>query len=787
MKSKNNPIFFILTIIALLLASRPSNAQKLSQTVRGSVIDEDGKFPLIGASITLSYDNLTKGTITNNNGEFRFENVPVGRVVLIIRYIGYEDNTVQGVIISSGKESILKVEMKESLHTFQDVVITGQKQKGEVKNEMALISSRAITVEESKRFSGSFQDPSRMVSSYAGVTGDPSGNNDIVVRGNSPKGILWRLEGVDIPNPNHFAQEGSTGGAISALNSELLANSDFYTGAFEPEYGDVLSGVFDMKLRTGNNEKREYSVGVGVLGTDIAVEGPFKKDYEGSYLANYRYSSLSMLDKAGLVNFDGVPKYQDGAFKINLPSTKRGMLSIFGLGGKSSLYQEPTESNESNRIVAKNNVKAQLAVIGLNHTLPISQNTFVRFTLAVSNNANKYIQDEIDSLNSFTIHEDDSWAKNSIRSAFLLNSKLNSRNRLMIGAKYDHQFYNMYGNYFDHDLNRQVTSIDMKSDAGTFQSYVSWKYRLNDNITMVSGLHGTYFSLYKHFLVEPRLAIHWQLSEKQAFNIGYGMHSKTESIITYFTHVNLPDGSDLTPNTGLGLAKAQHYVMGYEYRITENLNSKVDLYYQNLYNIPVENIDTSSFSMLNSDEGYVDKALINSGKGRNYGLEYTLEKYFNKDYYFLLTASLYDSKYKAKDGITRNTKYNGNYAVNFLIGKEFKVGKSKVNTLGVNTKIFYTGGRRYIPVLLEASRAKGETVYDYTQAWKKKLDDILQVNFSLSYRINRPKTSHEISLDILNVADSQGRTSEYYNKYTHQIDHDHQLSLLPNIMYRIHF
>ena len=128
-----------------------------------------------------------------------------------------------------------------------------------------------------KRYAGAIDDPARMVSAFAGVNGNAEGDNDIVVRGNSPRGILWRLEGVEIPNPNHFASEGATGGPINALNSNMLGNSDFYTGAFAPEYGNALSGVFDMKLRNGNNEQREYSATLSVLGTDLTAEGPFKE------------------------------------------------------------------------------------------------------------------------------------------------------------------------------------------------------------------------------------------------------------------------------------------------------------------------------------------------------------------------------------------------------------------------------------------------------------------------------------------------------------------------------
>ena len=698
-------------ILIQLIAVQLIYAQNLIQTLRGTIVDEDNKSPLIGASVSLTFNSITKGTVTNEKGEFRFDNVPVGRADIEVRYLGYEEKKSPNVQISTGKEVVLKLEMKESLLKIQEVVISGQKKKGEAKNEMAIISSRGISVEETKRYAGSVQDPSRMVSSYAGVTSDPSGNNDIIVRGNSPKGILWRLEGIEIPNPNHFANEGATGGAINAMNSELLANSDFYTGAFAPEYGDVLSGVFDMRLRPGNNEKHEYSIGVGVLGTDMAVEGPFNKGYSGSYLANYRYSSLAMLDQAGLVHFDGVPKYQDGAFKLLLPTKHMGTLSIFGLGGISHIYQNNTESDDSKRIVEKVDYGAQLGVFGINHTLPLSQNSFLKLTVAASNNGSGYKEEKLNSLETFNFNGKGNWEKTSLRTAIMFNSKIDAKNRLTTGVNYAHHNYSLYEYYLNEENNRWEKPMDMKSSAWTLQSFLSWKHRFNSDISMVGGLHGTYFSLHKGLWVEPRLALSWQLTPKQAINIGYGMHSKTESAIAYYTTITHPNGETSMPNTNLGLSKAQHFVLGYEYRFSDNLNSKLDVYYQKLYSIPVENVDTSSYSILNSDEGYVDKALVNSGTGFNYGLEYTLERFFNKDFYFLVTASLYNSKYKSRDGVLRNTKYNGNYAINFLIGKEFKVGKTKVNTLGINTKFFYNGGRRYIPVDLVIGKFSFYTIH----------------------------------------------------------------------------
>jgi hypothetical protein len=775
-------------MLMLCLSVTELTAQTLTQTVRGRIVDEDSKSPLIGANVVILGSNPLRGATTDVNGYYRFDNVAVGRIDLQIRYLGYEEKTIPNVSISSGKEVILDLEMKESVVKMNEVIVLGKKAKGEVQNEMALISSRSFSVEETKRYAGSIQDPSRMVSSYAGVTSDPSGSNDIVVRGNSPKGILWRMEGIEIPNPNHFANEGATGGPVSALNSELLANSDFYTGAFSPEYGDVLSGVFDMKMRSGNNEKYEYSVGVGVLGTDITAEGPFRKNYEGSFLVNYRYSSLSLLDQAGIVDFEGVPRYQDATFKLVLPSKKLGTLSIFGLGGLSNISESDKESEESDRVVERGEFDAQLGVLGLNHTLPLTTNSFLKTTVSVSNNKSSYNWEKIDDQDNFNFDGDGYWGKSSLRSSLMYSTKLTSRHRIITGLKYTRHFYDLNEKTFNDDYDRIETTIDMHKSAGDLQSYVSWKYRMTDDFTWVTGFHTMYFDLNKDFSVEPRIAFRWQINQKQSINAGFGMHSKAESIFAYYANIYAPDGSYTTPNKTMGLSKARHFVLGHEYRLSKNLNSKLEFYYQDLYDIPVENIDTSNYSVLNVDEGYIDKALTNAGTGKNYGVEYTLERYFAQNFYFLLTASLYDSKYKAKEGKLRNTKYNGNYAVNFLIGKEFRVGRnSKANSLGINAKFFFNGARKYIPVDLAASKAKGETVYDYSQAWEHKLDDVKQINFSVSYSINRPKTSHEFIIDVINLTNEKARNWEYYNKYTQKLDYYRQLNMIPNIMYRLHF
>ncbi len=776
-----------IAILGLLILSLVFQvfAENYSQTVRGRVVDQDTKLPLVGVNILIMDTDPPMGASTDFEGYFKIENVQVGRISLRLSCLGYETNFIPNITVGTGKEVFLELELQESLINLAEIEITGEVEKGEVNNEMAFISARQVTVEETQRFAGSLDDPSRMVSAFAGVTSDPLGNNDIVVRGNSPKGILWKLEGVDIPNPNHFSNESTTGGPINALSSNMLANSDFFTGAFAPEYGNAISGIFDVRLRTGNNENAEYTLGVGVLGVDVAAEGPFKKGYNGSYLFNYRYSSLSLLDNLGLVDFGGVPRYQDLSYKINLPTSKFGNFSLFGLGGISAIDDESVDHED---VVRERNVfTSRMGTTGLNHYYHFSNQTSIKSSISASFNGSE--------VESYT-HEDGvavfdgtgKWEKTTLRFASTLNHKFNARNRLMIGINYDHYSYDMQETYLETGDDEWKNGILLNKKSGLLQAHATWKYRITEDITMVSGLHYTQFLLNDANAIEPRLAINWQVSPKDEISVGYGQHSMVESIVTYYGTVYDEQNTGRQPNIDLDLTKSDHYVLAYDRKFSKKLHAKVELYYQNLHSVPIENIDTSYYSLINESHGYVGKALVSEGKAYNYGLELTVERYFYDNYYFMVTGSLFESKYQAKDGQWRNTKYNGNYAANVLVGKEFRIGKAeKGNKLSLNAKFFMGGGDRYIPIDLEQSRVEGETVFNTDKAYETSLDPVYQVNFTASYSFNRPKVRHEIFLDIYNVFNNDARVYEYYDKYKDEAAYYTQLNMIPNIMYRIHF
>lgn len=770
----------IATTIALPSALR---AQEIQQTVRGTIIDQDSQMPLIGATVVVVGSNPFHGTTTDNEGHFRLSGVTIGRVTLKISFIGYEDRTVPNLLISSAKEEIVNISLEEAVSTLEEVVVSGTP-KGEVINEMAISSAHTFSVEETSRYAGSFDDPARMVSAFAGVNANAEGNNDIIVRGNSSKGVLWRLEGLAIPNPNHFSAEGSTGGPINALSSKMLSNSDFFTGAFAPEYGDATSGVFDMKLKSGNNEQREYTAAVSTLGLDMTAEGPLSEGGRGSYIANYRYSALDLLDKAGIVDFGGVPRYQDLSFKVQLPVNSKHNFSLFGLGGLSSI---DTEEKEDDVVTGKFNGKNKLGVIGLSHIWQMNNDMFLKSALAATGSDNEFLF-VVPVENLFDERERGNIGKSSLIATTTFNYKINTRHKVETGLILTRLNYNM--NSFDWDAENEtlVNELSEKGNSSTLQAFTSWKYRINESLTMIGGLHYLRFALNNNQSIEPRLAMKWEMNERQSFNIGAGLHSKLESVSTYLAKRYEEDGTFTQPNKSIDISKAAHFVIGYDNQFAENTHLKIETYYQHLYDVPVENSTSSSFSLLNQTDGYTTRDLVNEGKGKNYGVELTVERYLHNGLYYMGTASIFRSLYTAMDGVERKSAFDNNYVANLIGGKEFHIGRAAKNRVFfVNAKLAVVGGKRYSPIMLQESIEAGTEVIDELHPFSKKGDDIFRTDISFGLRRNRSRITTELKLDIQNVLNNQTVVDEYYVQTTESVYTNTQLGMLPTLSYKLSF
>jgi hypothetical protein len=777
----------------LLIIPAASHAQEsLSQTIKGTVVDADSRKGLGGAAISIPA--LNRGTITDTAGVFKLSKIPVGRHTVLVSLLGYEERSIAEVMLTSGKEAALVIQLNEKVHQLADVKVTLRKSRIKPLNEFATLSARQFSVEDTKRYPAAAYDPARMAMNFAGVASNGDGNNEIVVRGNSPKGVLWRLEGIEIPNPNHFGALGNSGGPISMLSSSTLGNSDFYTGAFPAEIGNATSGAFDLKFREGNTDKREHSVMIGAMGLEVASEGPFNKGSKSSYLINYRYSTLALL-KGFLSNLGGIlPEYQDISFKLNFPTHKAGTFSLFGLGGYNRSSKDPAKDSTKWHDDNPNfylDGRGKTGVIGLSHQYFLTKASYLKTIVSASGNSYRETVDTLmPHLNYDRAHVGRiSTTDVAYRASVLYNNKLNNKNTFRAGVVATHMSFNFYQRFFNDFDKTWKEEMNSKGNTQYLQGFAQWKHRFTSRLSAITGLHGSYFMLNETYTVEPRAAITYSAPKSQTLSIAAGVHAKPEHLSTYFFKPDENNTGTAFPNKQLEIPKALHFVAGYEKSLVSGWRMKAEAYYQYLYDVPVEKAD-SKFSMVNAAsvmDLYNSTPLVSAGKATNYGLDVTVEKPFSNNYFVLLTGSLFESKYTNYSGKTFNSRYNRNYQTNLVAGKEWKVGEHKNNIIGLNAKLNTTGGLRQSPIDLEASRKSGNTEYVKDEYYTNKGGMYYRMDVGFSYKRNRKHSTHTISFDIQNVTNHRNLFYEFYDNKKEKVKKVYQMGVFPVINYRIEF
>lgn len=762
-----------------------------TQTIRGTVTDEASKAPIAGAIVAIPNggQGTSLTTVTDSSGNFRISNVPLGRQSLKIAFAGYEELSLPDVMVTAGKEVILTLALTEKVLQLQDVVVNFDKSndKASVNNPLATVSARSFNTDDTKRYAGALGDPSRMAANFAGVVSGNDSRNDIVVRGNSPNGMLWQLEGLNIPNPNHFGSLSGTGGPVSMLNNNTLAKSDFLTSAFPGQYGNAIAGVFDLKLRNGNDEKREQVAQVGFNGFELGAEGPFSKKSKASYLVNYRYSTLGLFKALG-INFgtgNFVPNYQDLNFKVFIPSGNKGSFSLFGMGGLSDVafLGNEVDTTKNNLYANENeNMKAKFGtgILGASYGLQLSSKTFAKITLGASGTSQKYTNDSIAAFSRAEFPSEEARFYTKKYSAVAnMNHKFNAKNSLYAGFTEDLSYLNLSDRIFKNGGKYELLRVNVPSEKALMsQVFAQYKHRFATNFFATAGLHLQHYTLGKAFALEPRLGVKYSFTPKQSLGLGYGLHSQAQNIYTYYLQTPVANGVVYT-NKDLGFTRSHHSVITYENNLSAHALLKVEAYYQYVFKVPVERFP-SSFSTLNTGATFDfsnKQDLVNKGTGTNYGLEVTLERSLSKGFYFLLTGSLFNSKYKGSDGVERNTAFNTHYVFNALAGKEFKTGSNSV--VALNLKFSTVGGRYFSPLNVEASKMSMNPVYNEAQAYSLRQVPYLRADIKITYRHNFLHSTVEASLDLQNVTNHQNIFTQRYNTRTNQVVNQYQQSFFP--------
>jgi hypothetical protein len=790
-----NRFFFL---FLLVLAGFTAGAQAGTQTVRGTIIDKVSEQPLSGA--TVAVEGTTLKATTNAAGTFSLSGVPIGRVRISISSVGYAAASIPEVLVTAGKEVILDVALEQTVASLNEVVVrTSRTKKGAVANEFAGSSARSFSVEEITRYAGGRNDPSKLVSNFAGVISNNDSRNDIVVRGNSPAGVLWRIEGLPAPSPNHYATLGTTGGPISALNTNALKTSDFYTGAFPAEYGNATAAVFDINLRTGNTETHERTLQLNLFsGLEAMLEGPLGKKGSGaSYLIGYRYSFVQIGQSLGLnVGTAAVPKYQDWVYNLQFAPSRFGRLSLYGMGGMSSIDFIGKDIDTTDFYSRKDQdtyVNSRFSLFGAKHTIDVGRNTFIR--TAVSYSATKTTFDNYQYALPVPPYErrwhitDVDDRQQVLRFSSFINSKASARFSWRAG--FTGERFGLRTTARDREGKPESASFDLQRNYD--DQFMLWQYfgqarfKPTDKLTLTAGLHGMQLSFNSTSMLGPRASVSYAINGRNTISFSYGLHGQLQPLPVYLYQA--PNSS--ASNRNLDFSKARHYVLGYENRLSPDWRIKAEGYYQDLYNVPVE-AQPSGFSMLNagSDFTFPEKAgLVNGGTGSNRGVELTVERFLSKGYYLLATGSVFSSKYKGSDGVERNSTYNYGYAANVLAGREWRIGAGGRKAFTLDVRLSTIGGRYATPVDLAASQAAGKEVLDETRYNSEQLAAYLRLDTKFGFRINsaKRKLSQTIYLDLQNVTNRENIFLRRFNPVYGTIGQVNQIGFFPDILYRIQF
>lgn len=794
---------FLVTVTLIFCGAVSMQAETLRGTVKDAITGE----PLIGATVKIvELENVA--AIADIDGKYQINLSKGGRYTIEANYVGYEPSVTKEILISGAKEVVLDITLRENSTELKEVVVRPRVNKEATVNPTVLTGGVMLSMEEASRFAGGYNDPARLVMSFAGVSGEADGSG-LSIHGNAPERMQYRIEGVEVFTPNHFNDLWNAGyGLVSALNSNVIGNSDFFTSTFNANYNNALSGVFDVKMRPGNNTKYENILQIGTVSEELTLEGPISRKHNSSYIVNYRYGFTSLVDKLGLVDTDGSHmSFQDFSWKLNFPTKRAGTFSVFGLGFIDTNWDERMKIKDTHSAYDASDSDSKLAQLlaGVSHKILLGNKWTWRSTLAYNMQhlkADEYYyglkRDENDVLIYPLEYEEPEqkylFSKQKINEDRIifnteLSKQVNDKWLTQFGGEYSHRFFNLVYRSADRlyapvETMKDITN--MKDDTGLASVFWQNLYKFNDHLSATAGISANYFLYSKKYSVEPRVSMKWDPNEKNSFALGYGLHSMVEKLDAYFYR----DDDGKLVNKDLGLTKAHHFQATYMYKFNSNLTLRANAYYQYGFNTPV-GIDGSTYCVTNRYFNFTDEPLVNKGNTRNYGADITLEHYMSHGFFGQTNISLYRSQYRGVDKVWRNQMYDRRFMFKILGGKEWIIGK---NVLNVSAKYSIQGGLRYTPIdvdqmnaNIDAGIVNDEPIYKDNEAFTKHFKPTGIIDLTVSYKINKKRVSHTIAFEGLNILGTDTPMFQRFDLGTRQVRIDKGGISLPNIFYRLDF
>ncbi|UBM60294.1 TonB-dependent receptor [Marinilongibacter aquaticus] len=763
---------FLLAFSFSLLFSLSIQAQQTS-TIRGLVQEARTQTPVPGATVQIVGTDFR--TIADENGAFSFTAVPVGRLELKITSVAFSPQLIKELILVSNKELIVNVQLEPSTETLKtiDVKAASPNLSG------AKTSLQSITIEQVMRYPATFFDPARLAFSLPGVANTNDQANGMSIRGNNPRGLQWRLEGVEIVNPNHLANAGTfsdqvtvNAGGTNMLSAQMLGNMNFLSGAFPAEYGNALSGVMDMRLRKGNNKNHEHTVQVGLIGVDLATEGPINKEKGSSYLVNYRYSFTGLLALGGMTFGGEAIAFQDLAVNLSFPSKTLGEFTVFGMGGLNSnefkFDDEDGLGPETEKDLYNINYHGKMGAVGMTQAKTFGGRLHWRNALVYSSLQTKRDQTKVlsaSSAPSLAQIDDNTLGKLSLSSIFSI--KATDKSFWKAGVYFTQNDESLFANQVDVEANISGLII---------QPFVEYDRQLGKRVDLTLGLHSLNYSYNNQSTLEPRMSLALALNESQDLNLALGRYSQIQGAWAYAFN------KDLKPTL------SDQVVLHYEKRFGTSSTFTAEAFGQFLHQ-DLSFSDAEFLVGMNISGNYLNFAknypIANGSKGRTYGLELNYNKYLDKGFFALINTTLYKSQFRAFDENYYDSRYSGNYIFNVTLGKEWTLKKNRV--LGLNTRIVWLGGFRDYAIDEGRSEESGQTVFAVDKPLDKQYPDYFRPDLRLYLKRSKAKINQMWSVDIQNFVNYQNVAYDAYDAFQQKIVRKYQLGMVPMLNYRIEF
>ena len=766
----------LLTVLTFFILSQESLAQEQTGIIRGRITDEVTALPITEAHVSVVGNDLV--SVSDSEGKFRIEDLGVGRYTIIISHAAYVPQKTEA-IVKSGKETVVDFKLKSSVLVLDEVT---------VENSPGITLSKgldavSLDMEATNRIPANFFDPVRLTTSFPAVVASNDQANHLVVRGNSPNTVAWRLEGMTIVNPNHTTNAGTladlpvqAGGGVNILSGQMLGNSNFVASPFDADLGNGWS-VFDLKYRDGNNESWETTLQASLVGFDVAEEGPVGN---GSILANYRYSFVGLLTAAG-IDFGGESiSFQDLSFNYVIPSEK-GQWKLFGLGGVSKNDFEPSTDpqewefdKDSRRISYGGNTGA----IGSTWERNLNESSSLRFSAMYSTTEQSRDYTETDTFASAATGEG---AEDININQGILSTRLEWRKRienlvLRIGSLSDYHTGTIDQLTYNESLTAITNTFNNDLTGWNLQPFVNFSLSVNQTGLLETGLRYSYFSFNGTSSLEPRIRISSNISEKVRFQIGYAKNSRLQTLSTYL----------LNPfNESLGLSKSTLISLALRTEINEYSSVRGEIFIQNQDEIPA--VPLTRVNIANFFDELPVFFFENIGEARNIGFETTYEKRMHNGLYLLAGGSIYNSQYFFNNQWV-DGRFDGDFTLNFTIGGESGKEKGeKYRTLNYNARFLYLGGFNVSPIDLQVSMNTRTSVVDYNSLYTIPLDNYVRLDLSVSMRVNKAGSSRIIGLDIQNALNKENPYINYYDVRKGEERFLTQLGMVPVIYYKIEF